>query len=195
MDTLIQDIRFAVRLLTKNRGFTLVAVLTLAVGIGANTAIFSLVNAVLLRQLPYESPGQLMRIWSSRTDRDRGNFSLPDFIDYKDQNQTFEQISGYATWNANLVNEGEPERVFGVRSSANIFQLLGIKAEIGRTLLSEDDNPGSRRVVVLSYGFWNRRFGVRADIVGKELTLNDESYTVAGVLPPGLLFPEWRLTS
>jgi putative ABC transport system permease protein len=190
MDALIQDIRFAVRLLIKNRSFTAIAVLTLAVGIGANTAIFSLVNAVLLRQLPYKNPDQLMRIWSSRTDRDKANFSLPDFIDYKDQNQTLEQISGFATWSANLVNAGEPERVFGVRSSANIFQLLGVNAEIGRTLLNEDDNPGNPLVVVLSHGFWNRRFGMSADIIGKQLTLNDENYIVVGALPSDFAFPQ-----
>ena len=189
MDALIQDIRFAVRLLIKNRGFTAVVVLTLAVGVGANTAIFSLVNAVLLRQLPYKQPDRLVRIWSSRTDRDKSNFSLPDFIDYRDQNQTLEQVSGFSTWSANLVNEGEPERVSGVRSSANIFQMLGVNAEIGRTLLNEDDNPGSPRVVVLSYGFWSRRFGTSADTPGKQLTLNDETYVVAGVLPPDFAFP------
>ena len=189
MDALIQDLKFAVRLLIKSRGFTAVAVLTLAVGIGANTAIFSLVNAVLLRQLPYKSPDQLVRVWSSRTDRDKANFSLPDFIDYRDQNRTLEQISGFSTWNANLVNAGEPERVFGVRSSANIFQMLGVNAEIGRTLLNEDDNPSNPRVVVLSHGLWNRRFGMSPDIIGRQLTLNDENYIVAGVLPPGFAFP------
>src|SRR5215470_7689008 len=158
MDTLIHDIRFALRLLVKNSGFTAVAVLTLALGIGANTAIFSLVNAVLLRQLSYKNPDQLVRIWSSRTDRDKSNFSLPDFMDYRDQNQTLEQISGFSTWSANLMNAGEPERVFGVRSSANIFQTLGVNAEIGRTLLSDDDNPAAQRVLMLSHGFWTRRF-------------------------------------
>lgn len=189
MDALIQDLRFAVRLLVKSRSFTAVAVLTLAVGIGANTAIFSLVNAVLLRQLPYKNPDQLMWIWSSRTDMDKSVFSLPDFIDYKDQNRTLEQISAFATWSANVVNVGEPERVFGVRSSANIFQTLGVDAAIGRTLLNEDDNSGNPRVVVLSHGFWNRRFGMSVDIIGKQLTLNDENYTVVGVLPPDFAFP------
>jgi putative ABC transport system permease protein len=189
MDALIQDIRFALRLLIKNRGFAVVAVLTLAVGIGGNTAIFSLVNAVLLRQLPYKNPDQLVRIWSVRTDRDKSNFSLPDFIDYRDENQTLEKISGFSSWNANLVSVGEPERVFGVRSSANIFQTLGVNAEIGRTLLNEDDNSGNQRFVVLSHGLWNRSFGMSADIVGKQLTLDDESYTVAGVLPPDFAFP------
>ena len=189
MHTLIQDIRFAIRLLSKNRSFTAVAVLTLAVGIGANTAIFSLVNTVLLRQLSYTDPSQLVWIWASRTDRDKSVFSLPDFMDYKAQNRTLEQMSGFTSWSANLVNVGEPERVLGVRSSANVFQMLGVNAETGRTLLDEDDNPGNPRVVVLSHSFWNRRFGMSADIVGKQLTLNDESYTVAGVLPLNFDFP------
>ena len=189
MDTLIHDIRFALRLLVKNSGFTAVAVLTLALGIGANTAIFSLVNTVLLRQLPYQNPDQLVRIWSSRTDRDKSNFSLPDFMDYRDQNQTLKHISGFSTWSANLLYAGEPERVFGVRCSANIFQMLGVNAEIGRTLVSEDDDSASQRVVVLSHRLWSRRFGMSADIVGKQLTLNDENYTVVGVLGPGFAFP------
>lgn len=191
MQALIQDMRFAVRLLIKHRGFTTVAVLTLALGIGANTAIFSLVNAVLLRPLAYENPEQLFWIWSSRTDRDRSNFSLPDFIDYKDQNRTLEQMSGFAEWGANLIGAGEPERVLGVRSSANIFQLLKVRAALGRTLLAEDDNPGSPRVVVLSHGLWNRRFGMRTDIIGETLILNDQSYTVVGILPPDFTFPRF----
>jgi putative ABC transport system permease protein len=189
MDTLIQDIRFALRLLIKNRGFTAIAVLTLALGIGANTAIFSLVNAVLLRELRFQNPDRLVRIWSSRTDRDKSNFSLPDFIDYAHQNQTLEQISGFSTWSANLQYAGEPERIFGVRTSANVFQMLGVNAEVGRTLLGEDDNSGSRRVVVLSHRLWSRRFGMSADIVGQQLTLNDENYTVVGILDPAFIFP------
>ncbi len=189
MNTLIQDIRLAIRLLFKNRGFTAVALITLAAGIGANTAIFSLVNAVLLRQLPFRNPDRLVWIWSSRTDRDKSTFSLPDFIDYRDQNRTLDQISGFVTWSANLIGAGEPERLFGVRSSANIFQLLGVNAEIGRTLLKEDDDAANPRVVVLSHGFWVRRFGMNRDIVGKSLTLSDENYIVAGVLPADFTFP------
>src|SRR5262249_13359988 len=189
MDRFIQDIRFAGRLLIKNCGFTAVAIFTLAAGIAANTAIFSLVNAVLLRQLSFKSPEQLVWIWSSRTDRDKSNFSLPDFIDYRDQNQTLSHLSGSSPWSANLDDGGEPERVFGVRSSANIFQMLGVNAEVGRTLLDEDDNAANPRVVVLSHGLWKRRFGGSADVVGKQLTLNDENYIVAGVLPAGFAFP------
>ena len=190
LETLVQDVRYGLRMLRKNPGFSTVAIVTLALGIGANTAIFSIVNGVLLRQLSYTNPDQLMSIWSNRTDRDKTVFSLPDFIDYKNQNRTLEQISGFSAWNANLSNAGEPERVFGVRSSANVFQLLGVNAEIGRTLLDEDDLPSNPRVVVLSHGFWKRRFGMKADVLGKQLTLNDENYTVAGVLPGGFTFPE-----
>ena len=189
LETLLQDVRYGLRMLCKNPGFSSVAIVTLALGIGANTAIFSVVNGVLLRQLSYKNPDQLVSMWSSRTDMDKSAFSLPDFIDYRDQNRTLEQISAFSAWNANLVNAGEPERVFGVRSSANIFQTLGVNAEIGRTLLDEDDNSRNPRVVVLSHGFWNRRFGMRADVLGKQLTLNDENFTVAGVLPPGFAFP------
>jgi putative ABC transport system permease protein len=185
----MDDIRFAARLLIKNRGFTLIAAFTLAIGIGANTAIFSLVNAVLLRPLSFKNPDRLVWIWSSRTDRDRSTFSLPDFLDYRAQNRTLEQISAFTAWSANLVNAGEPERVFGVRSSANVFQMLGVDAGIGRTLIEEDDDPSNPRVVVLSHGFWTRRFGGSADIIGKQLTFNDENYTVAGVLRPDFAFP------
>ena len=134
LETLLQDVRYGLRRLRKNPGFSAVAIATLALGIGANTAIFSIVNGVLLRRLSYKNPDQLMSIWSNRTDRDNSSL-LPDFIDYKNQNRTLEQISGFSAWNANLSDAGEPERVFGVRSSANVFQMLGVNAEIGRTLL------------------------------------------------------------
>lgn len=189
MDALIQDIRFAFRLLIKHRGFTIVAVLTLAFGIGSNAAIFSLVNAVMLRQLSYKNPDQLVWIWSSRTDRDRSNFCLPDFVDYRDQNRTLQEISGFASWSANLISAGDNERIYGVRSSANIFRTLGVDAALGRTLLDEDDNPANQRVLVLSHGFWTRRFGMSPNMIGRQLTLDDESYVVVGVLPPGFAFP------
>ena len=185
----MQNIRFALRLLMKNRGFTFFAILTLAVGIGANTAIFSLVHAILLRPLAFQNPDRLVWIWSTRTDRDKTNFSLPDFMDYKEQNRSLQHISAFSAWSANLTNVGEPERVFGVRCSANTFQMLGVKAVTGRTLVQQDDNPSSPRVVMLSHGFWTRRFGANADIVGNQLTLDGENYTVAGVLAADFAFP------
>lgn len=189
MDAWIQDFHMALRLSQKNRGFAAVIVLTLALGIGANTTIFSLVNAVLLRRLPFKNPDQLVWIWSSRADGHKTNFSLPDFMDYRDANRTLDQMAAFAAWNANLENAGEPERLFGVRASANVFQMLGVEPEAGRLLLDEDDKPGNPRIVVLSHGFWNRRFGGSADMLGKQITLDDVTYSVAGILPAGFSFP------
>ncbi len=184
-----QDLRYGARMLMKQPGFAVVAALTLALGIGANTALFSLVNAVLLRQLPFEQPERLVWIWVRVTDRDRGVFSIPDFIDYRDQNQTLEQMTAFTIWGTNLTDQGDPERLQGMRISANAFETLGVEAAFGRTLLPEDDKLGSPRVVVLSYGLWQRRFGADPGLIGKTLTLNGESYAVAGVLPAHFIFP------
>ena len=189
MDKLWQDIRYALKMLLSHRGFTAVALLTLALGIGANTAIFSVVNAVLLRQLPFKQPDQLLWIWSVRTDRDKAFFSIPDFIDYRDRNQTLEQISAMAYWGANLTGAGDPERLQGVRMSAHAFEMLGAEAALGRALIPEDDSPNSQRVVVLTHGLWQRRFGSDASLIGKTLALNGDGYTVVGVLPSDFVFP------
>ena len=189
METLLQDLRYGLRVLLKNPRFAAISILTLAIGIGANTAIFSLVNVVLLRQLPYKDPDSLMWVWSIRTDQEKTAFSIPDFIDYREQNQTLEQIAAFANWSANLTGGAEPERLQGLRVSGNSFQLLGIEAVAGRTLLPEDDKPDSERTVVLSYGLWKRRFGSDLSMIGGTLTLNGDSYTVVGVLPASFFFP------
>ena len=189
LETLWQDCRYGVRVLRRNPGFTTVAVLTLALGIGANTAIFTMVNAVLLRQLPFRNPDRLVWIWSVRPESDSRSFTLPEFIDYRDQNQTFDQLAAFGTWNANLTDAGGAERIQGTRVSANLFQLLGVEALHGRILLPEDDRPGNQHVVVLSYGLWRRRFGADAGVIGKTLTLNGDTYTVVGVLPQQFFFP------
>jgi len=176
-------------MLIKHRGFTAAAVLTLALGIGANTAIFSVVNAVLLRQLPFRQPDQLLWIWSVRTDRDKAFFSIPDFIDFRDRNQTLDQISGMAYWGANLTGAGDPERVQGVRMSAYAFQMLGADAALGRTLVPDDDGPASSRVVVLTHAFWQRRFGADPSLIGQTIALNGDTFTVVGVLPREFVFP------
>src|SRR5262249_32292914 len=116
-------------------------------------------------------------------------FSIPDLIDYRDQSRTLEQMAAFTIWGANLTEQGDPERPQGMRISANAFGTLGVEAAVGRTLLPEDDKPGSQRVVVLSYGLWQRRFGAARDLIGKTLKLNGESYTVVGVLPPDFIFP------
>jgi putative ABC transport system permease protein len=189
MDSFWQDVRYGIRVLLKHRSFTAVVVLTLGLGIGANTAIFSVVNAVLLRPLEFNQPDQLLWIWSVRTDRDKAFFSIPDFIDYRERNQTLERISAMAYWGANLTGAGEPERLQGVRMSAHAFEMLGAKAAVGRALIPADDQASSQRVVVLTHGLWQRRFGADQSLVGKTLALNGDSYTVVGVLPADFVFP------
>jgi putative ABC transport system permease protein len=189
MQTLLQDLRYGFRMLLKNPGFTLIAVFTLALGIGAVAAIFSLVNAVLLRQLPYRDPERLVWIWATLTDRDKAFYSIPNFIDTRDQNQSLEQIAAFANWGVNLTGNGEPERLQGVRLSAHAFQMLGVEAAVGRTLIAEDDQPDKARVVVLSYGLWQRRFAGQREVIGQALTPNGEVYTVVGVLPPHFTIP------
>lgn len=189
MRSLVQDLRHTFVVLRKNPKFTVVAVLALTLGIGANTAIFSLVNAVLLRQLAFKAPEQLVWIWSTRTDRDKAFFSIPDFVDYQAQSQSLQEMTAFANWGANLTDGGEPERLIGVRATANVFQMLGVEAAAGRTLMPEDGEPRSQRAVVLSYGLWQRRFGGDRGIVGKNITLNGDSYTVVGALPSDFIFP------
>src|SRR5262249_37999096 len=186
---LLQDLRYGARMLLKQPGFTLTAIVTLSFGIGANTAIFSLVNNVLLRQLPFRRPEELVWVSSRRSDPGKNPFTLPDFIDYRDQNQSLAGIAAFANWGANLTSQGEPERLQGLRISANAFQMLGVEAFAGRALLPEDDTPGRERVVVLSYRLWQRRFGADPRVVGKTMTFNGAGYTVVGVLPPQFIFP------
>lgn len=184
-----QDLRYGLRMMLKQPVFTGVAVLALALGIGGNTAIFSLVNTILLRQLPFRQPEQLVWVSARRPDSGKYSFTLPDFIDYRDQNQSLAGIAAFANWSANLTDRGDPERLQGLRISANAFQMLGVEAEVGRALLPADDTPGDQRVVVLGHGLWQRRFGADPQLVGKTLTLNGNSYTVVGVLPPQFFFP------
>jgi predicted permease len=189
MGDLCQDLRYGLRMMLKQPVFTGVAVLALALGIGGNTAIFSLVNTILLRQLPFRQPEQLVWVSARRPDSGKYSFTLPDFIDYRDQNQSLTGIAAYANWSANLTDRGDPERLQGLRISANAFQMLGVEAVVGRALLPSDDTPGEQRVVVLSCGLWQRRFGADPQLVGKTLILNGDSYTVVGVLPPEFFFP------
>src|SRR5581483_7659375 len=189
MDSLLQDLRFALRTLARAPGFTAVAMITLAIGIAANTSIFSMVNAVLIQQLPFKDPDHLVRVWSKRPDRDNAPFSLPDYIDYRDQSRSVEQIAVLTTWGVNMTGTGEPEYLQGLKMSANTFQTLGVDAEIGRVLLAEDDWPGSAHVAVISHGLWQRRFGGDRGLIGQTINLNGDAYTVVGVLPSTFLLP------
>jgi putative ABC transport system permease protein len=195
METLFQDVRYGLRLLAKRPGFTTIAVVALALGIGANSAIFSVVNGVVLRPLPYKDPDRLMMVWSRRpllqaqSGLSEYPVSAADFIDWRDQNQSFDQLAAFHTQPFNITGAGDPEFLGGVRASWNLFALLGVDAQKGRTFLPEDDQPGAGHVVAISHGLWERRFGADPNIVGQKLMLNDEPYTVVGVLPKTFQFP------
>jgi putative ABC transport system permease protein len=189
MTDLAQDLRHAARRLRRTPGFTLLALATLALGIGANAALFSVVDAVLLKPLPFSRPDQVYAIWSRHTSTDRYPFSLPEFCDYRDRNRSLEEVAGLAGWSGSLVGEETTERLPGMRVSGNLFEMLGVSAAVGRTLLPSDDTPGNEKVVVLSHGLWQRRFAGEPGVVGRPITLNGEAYTVVGVLPRDFLFP------
>ncbi|MEJ7618632.1 MAG: ABC transporter permease [Pyrinomonadaceae bacterium] len=186
-----QDLRYGLRMLAKNPDFTIVAVIALALGIGANSAIFSVVNTVLLRPLPYKDPDRLMMVWEDDT---KGGFprdtpAAANYVDWRDQNQVFEGMAAIADESFNLTGADEPERIDGRRVSANLFPLLGVEPFRGRAFTPEEDQPGGNRVVVMSYGLWQRRFGSDTKIIGQSLTMNGESFTVVGVMPPRFQFP------
>ncbi len=185
-DEMFQDLRFGARMLLKHKGFTTIAILTLALGIGANTAIFSVVNGVLLRPLAYHDPDRL--VWLGHTgakSNRKAAISPPTFADYRNQCQSFENLTALFAYNStfNLMRNGEPERLQGRRVSANFFATLGVAPMLGRGFLAEEDAPGRNRVVVLSRVLWQRRFGADQNIVGKALRLNGQDFTVIGVMP------------
>jgi predicted permease len=187
--SVISDCRYGLRQLRKNPGFTTAAVLTLALGIGANTALFSVVNAVLLRQLPFAHADRAFWITEVRPERSDAPFSLPDFLDYRDHTGSLDSISAIGSWNANVTGRGDAERLNSLRVSANLFETLGVNAAVGRTLEPEDDRPGAPPVAVMTYGLWQRRFGGDRSLVGQQLELNGLSYTLVGILPPSFFFP------
>jgi len=185
METLWQDLKFGGRMLAKGPGFTLVAVITLALGIGANTAIFSVVEAVLLRPLPYSDPDDLMIVWEANLKRNRmTNVAGPaNYIRWRERNQSFEHLAAFAQWTANVTGVGEPERVPLGYVTADFFQTLGVRAALGRALAPDDGRPDSPDVVVLSHSYWNRKFGSDPQIIGKTLSLNGQPQTIVGVMP------------
>jgi putative ABC transport system permease protein len=192
METLLQDIRYGVRMLMKRPSFTLIAVIALALGIGANTAIFSVVNAVLLRPLPFPQAERLMNVWETNPSRGqkRSAVSYPDFADWRAQNQVFEYVSTYHDSDFILTGGSEPLRLSGAVVNADLFPLLGAQPSLGRTFRPDEDKPGEHgRVVVLSQGLWQRQFGADPNVVGRAVTLNGQSYTVVGVMPAGFQFP------
>ena len=189
MEGILRDIHYSIRGLRKQPGFTLLVVLVLAFAIAANSSIFSIVNAMILKPLSFKDPHQLVWIWATRKTVSRAFFSIPNFIDTRDQNQTLADVAPLAIWPANLTGQGEAERLQGVRISANAMQMLGVEAVAGRSLVPEDDNASNARVAMLSYGLWQRRFGGASETVGTTLTLNGDPYIVIGILPPRFVIP------
>jgi putative ABC transport system permease protein len=194
-DPLRQDLRYAARALRKSPGFTLGAVLALTLGIGANTTIFSVINATLLRPLPFPDPSRLATVWTGSVEdpRSRNIVSLPNYRDWKAQNHAFEDIALFdsAGRGYGLTSHGEPEQVPGLRVTASFFNVLGIPPMLGRTFLPEEEEPGRDRVVVLSHGLWVRRYAADSALIGKTIQIDGGAYTVVGVMPPGFAFQFW----
>jgi predicted permease len=182
-DAMIQDLRFGVRMLLKNPGFTAVVVMTLALGIGANATLFSVVNGVLLNPLPYPEPDQLISLHQRTPKVAAGSVSYPNFLDWQKENQTFSAMAVSCQSSFALVGTGEAERVRGRRCTANLFSVLGVKPALGRDFAPGEDERGAAPVVLISAALWQRRFGAAADVVGESLTVDDRSYTIVGVLP------------
>ncbi|MGB9403434.1 MAG: ABC transporter permease [Candidatus Acidiferrales bacterium] len=184
MNTLLHDIQYAVRMLRKSPGFTLIAVLTLALGIGANTAIFSVVNTVLLRPLPVRNPEQVMVLLQVRANGEPNIFSTPAYLEWKDQSNLFEPVAAVSSTDMSLTGIDQPERVHGGTTTANFFSVMQVNPALGRTFTADEDLPGGGHVIVLSYGLW-QRLGGDPNVLGKTLTLDGNSYTVIGVMPRG----------
>jgi putative ABC transport system permease protein len=189
MSTLFQDLRYAVRILSRTPGFTVVAIITLGLGIGANTAIFSAVNAVLLRPLPYAKPERLVRVFRMQPPIARASISRPAYLDFRDKQEVFEELAATGGETYNLTGVDEAERLNGAQVTGNFFSLFGIAPLKGRFLVPSDDEPGAARVAVIGSGLWGRRFGSDPKIVGQSISLNGEPYTVVGVAPSELQYP------
>ncbi len=182
-----RDLRFALRRLIRAPGFSIAAVICLALGIGANTAIFSVVNAVLLRSLPYRDAGQLVMLWehNRRGDRPHNVVSPANFLDWQSQSNSFQEMAAFYDTAFNLTGEGNPEEIPAQVTSGNLLTLLGMEAALGRVYTKEEAEPGRDDVCVISHGLWQRRFGGAADVVGKKVSLNGQSVTILGVMPQG----------
>src|SRR6266851_3317705 len=179
-----RDVRYAARLLRRAPGFAAVALVTLALGIGANTAIFSVLNAVLFRPLPYADPDRLVMVGERAPNGSAGNVGYTTFLDWRERSHGFEEMALIRSWIPTLITRGGPERISGMRVSSNFFQLLGVKPAIGRDFTAAEDTPDRWRSVILSDGLWRRRFGADPATVGRVITMNDRQFTIVGVMPP-----------
>jgi putative ABC transport system permease protein len=190
MESFLRDVKYSFRMFMKSPGFTAIAVLTLALGIGANTAIFSVINSVLLRPLPFRDPNRVVQLWETEAAPGTYPFAGPDYLDWQAQNHTLEATSLY-TWGLglNASGAGEPESASAISTQANFFSVLGVQPILGRTFAAGEDQEGKNHVAILSYGFWQRHFGGDLSAIGKAIELNSEPYTVIGVMPRWLNYP------
>ena len=194
MNTLLQDLQYGFRMLLKHPGVTAIAVLTLALGIGANTAIFSVVNAVLLNPLPYKEPDRLVSLWENVPGHGRWRVAPANYSDWKKQNSVFEDVSAFGGSSMTLTGDGEPEQLTGGRVGSGYFAVVGVNPILGRAFAAEDYEAGKGQVVILGNAFWQRRFGGDPNIINRTITLDGAPYTVVGVMPPGI-YPIWPTTS
>ena len=192
IDRLLQDVRYTLRSCVRSPGFSLLAILTMAIGIGANTAIFSVVNAALLRPLPFAQPDALVLVSqvNRQTKASFGNATPANFLDWRARNRSFAGMAALRGESYVLSTGDRPERVGGAMVNANFFDVLGVNPALGRRFEASDEGPGAARVAILGAGLWKRRFGGRADIVGRTIRLNDEPHVVVGVMPPGIEYPD-----
>jgi putative ABC transport system permease protein len=194
MATLIQDLRYGMRMLLKNPGVSAIAIITLALGIGANTAIFSIVDTVMLRPLPYRNPDRLVSLWENVPGKGQWRVTPANFLDWKSQNTVFENVSAFSGSTLTLTGDGEPEQILGLRASAGFFSVIGVEPVLGRSFVQEEFETGKDRAVILGHGLWQRRFGGNPAIINQTITLNGANYTVVGVMPPGT-YPGWPTTA
>jgi putative ABC transport system permease protein len=191
LETLVQDLRYGARMLRRSPGFATVALLTLAIGVGANTAVFSVVNAVLLRPLPYSQSERLVQIWSTNPQANRWGMwtAYPRFVDWRRESKSFEEMATARTWVINLGGGDHPESLLGVVTSSRLFQVLRVQPMLGRAFRPEEDQPGHDHVIILSYGLWQRRFESDRGVIGRAVNIDRQSWTVIGVMPPEFRFP------
>lgn len=185
METLLRDVQYGWRMLVKNPGFTIVGVLTLAIGIGANTAIFSVINTAMFHALPYHDPERLVHLWETRPEHEFAQMeaSRPNLLEWQASNHVFSGLAGYTGMNFSLTGHGTPRRVYGARVTANFFDVLGVRPVLGRAFQADEDRPGGAPIALLTYAFWASQFGSDPKVIGQALALNGEAYTIVGILP------------
>src|SRR3984893_6657638 len=192
MDSVLRDIKFSFRSLLKRPALTIIAIVTLAIGIGANSAIFSTVNALLLKPLPFPDPDRIVAIWDKVPSRgvERNEVTVANYLDWRAQNKTFEQLGIYRWWSTNLTGSDSPERVQGFQVTPNFLDIVGVKPMLGRGFSAEEDQPGKDSVALLTSSLWQRRFGGDPNIVNKTIATNGVTRTVIGVMPPDFNYPK-----